>query len=648
MPEDRLPISSSRVTAVDVARHSFTTVRRGFEISEVRSYLEHVARELAAWEQRYEDLRAQLAEAEERAAHPVIDEGTLAHALGEQSAQILRHAHTEAARIIEAAEDAAAATVRQAQLQATEAAVRAESAAAERIAEAEIAAGSVHQRAAEEVAAATEGANREAQAIVEEARHQGRSMIEQAHEARRRVLADLAQRRRAVMLQIEQFRAARDQVGSSIVGVRREMDRLLSDLSRADDEARAAAAEVARRGAVVAEGDLLAEGEQAVAGLGVSAPEEPPAPAVLPETMIGLTETLSTAPSGGPDDTQLVPSVTEPPPSDPGPGYEPEPPPVALGPEESGTEEPPWALSEPEPVGSSVEGLFARLRAGQDDENAEPDSATTMGLEVGSVVASEEGPSAESVAEEAPASVAAEDEPAPQGPGPAEGADEPASEPGPDDAARVRRGELLDPVVAKLARRLKRALQDDQNQVLDRLRAGDGSWSAEVMGPEAEHREAFAGAALPFLEDALKAGIAFGRNGGRTARVTGADRQAVGELADSLAGTVVTLLRRRMGEEEGGGDDATERVGAAYREWRGERIERLVGDSALSAFSLGVIRGAGRGAHLRWVLAGTGHDCADCEDNALAESLEAGDEFPTGHRHPPAHAGCRCLIVTVG
>ncbi len=647
MPEDRLPISSSRVTAVDVARHSFTTVRRGFEISEVRSYLEHVARELATWEQRYDDLRAQLAEAEEQAAHPVIDEGTLAHALGEQSAQILRNAHAEAARIIQTAEDTAAATVRQAQLQATEAAVRAESAAAERIAEAEIAAGSVHQRAAEEVAAATEGANREAEAIVEEARHQGRSMIEQAHEARRRVLADLAQRRRSVMLQIEQFRAARDQVGSSIVAVRREMDRILSDLSRADDEARAAAAEVARRGAVAGEGDLLAEGEQAVAGLSVSTPpEEPPAPSVLPETMIGLTESLSTTPAGGPDDTQLVPSVTEP--MEPGPGYEPEPPPVGLGPEEPATEEPPWAVSEPEPVGSSVEGLFARLRAGQDGENEEPDRTSTMGHEVGSAVASPEGPPAESVAEEVPASVASEEEPVGEGPGSADEAEAPPPEAGPDDVARGRRAELLDPVVAKLARRLKRALQDDQNRVLDRLRAGDGGWSAEVMGPETEHRETFAGAALPFLEEALKAGIAFGRNGGRTARVTGADRQALGELADSLAGTVVTLLRRRMGEEEGGGDDASERVGAAYREWRGERIERLVGDSALSAFSLGVIRGAGRGAHLRWVLAGTGHDCADCEDNALAESLEAGAEFPTGHRHPPAHAGCRCLIVTVG
>ncbi len=88
----------------------------------------------------------------------------------------------------------------------------------------------------------------------------------------------------------------------------------------------------------------------------------------------------------------------------------------------------------------------------------------------------------------------------------------------------------------------------------------------------------------------------------------------------------------------------TERVGAAYREWRGERIERLVGDYALEAFSIGVAAASG-GNGLRWVLAGGGTGCADCDDNALAGVVSPGEEFPTGHHHPPAHAGCRCLVV---
>ena len=145
MPDDRPTISSSRVTAADVARHSFGTVRRGFDPQEVRAYLEMVARELSAWEQHDEGLRQQLADAEERSQHPVIDESTLTSALGQQSAAVLRNAHDEAARITLQAEEAAATAVREAQQHASEALVRAESAAAERIAEAEIAAAAMHQ-----------------------------------------------------------------------------------------------------------------------------------------------------------------------------------------------------------------------------------------------------------------------------------------------------------------------------------------------------------------------------------------------------------------------------------------------------------------------------------------------------------------------
>ena len=49
MPEERVTIStSSRVHPDEVARHTFGTTRRGFDPAEVRSFLEHVARELAA------------------------------------------------------------------------------------------------------------------------------------------------------------------------------------------------------------------------------------------------------------------------------------------------------------------------------------------------------------------------------------------------------------------------------------------------------------------------------------------------------------------------------------------------------------------------------------------------------------------------
>jgi hypothetical protein len=114
-------------------------------------------------------------------------------------------------------------------------------------------------------------------------------------------------------------------------------------------------------------------------------------------------------------------------------------------------------------------------------------------------------------------------------------------------------------------------------------------------------------------------------------------------LSDDLATSVVALLRRRLGGESVA--DPAERIGAAYREWRGERIEHLAYDRAIAAFGIGVVAGTPKGTTLRWITGDDGPGCADCEDNALAGEVTAGEEFPTGHQHPPAHAGCRCLVL---
>jgi len=188
MPEERAPISSSRLTAGELPRHSFSTVRRGFDPQEVRNYLEMVAREFAAFEQRDAEIHQRLREAEERAAHPVIDEAALTAALGQQSARLLRNAHEEAQRITERAEARAAALLREAQREATELQVGAESSAGERIAEAELAVNAIQAQAQHSADTTVESARAEAEAMVAQAREQGRAMVEEAQLARKRVL----------------------------------------------------------------------------------------------------------------------------------------------------------------------------------------------------------------------------------------------------------------------------------------------------------------------------------------------------------------------------------------------------------------------------------------------------------------------------
>jgi hypothetical protein len=40
-----------------------------------------------------------------------------------------------------------------------------------------------------------------------------------------------------------------------------------------------------------------------------------------------------------------------------------------------------------------------------------------------------------------------------------------------------------------------------------------------------------------------------------------------------------------------------------------------------------------------------GEPCPDAEDNALAGVVPAGEPFPTGVCQPPAHPGCRCMVL---
>ena len=92
----------------------------------------------------------------------------------------------------------------------------------------------------------------------------------------------------------------------------------------------------------------------------------------------------------------------------------------------------------------------------------------------------------------------------------------------------------------------------------------------------------------------------------------------------------MTALRRQVAESDG---DPADRVGAAFREWRGERVERLVGDQATQAFSAGVAAASADGK-VRWVVT-TASGCSDCEDNALAGAVQRRRGVPDRAR-PPA------------
>jgi DivIVA domain-containing protein len=568
MPEGRSPISSARVTAGDIARHSFAVVRRGYDVDEVKSYLQTVARSIEVFEQREEELRTAVAEADERAAHPVVDEATLTASLGQHSAQILRHAHDEAAKIVVQAQEGASTLLREAQSRANEIQEHSEGASAERVAEAELMVANARQEALVEVERIHLDAVAEGDAVIARAKDEGRALLEQVQEARRKLMADLAGRRRALSIQIEQLRAARDEMAAAVQGVRTSMDEIVSQLERSDDDARAAAS---------------AAGDQARVH--------------LPK---GVIEGEATGGGEGGDGRE--------------------------GREDGG-------LGGPAP---SVDELFARIRAATDAVGEQEASSGPAGAEVSAAAEAESGAVTTLVA------VVAEEEPA-AADGQHQVEDEVEDEAeGPDQVLIAQRDELLAPISAQLSRHVKRALGDDQNRLLDVLRSTPNLGGENLLGAEDLHLAMFISAAQGHLAEAFVAGTVFaGAAGGDVA-----SGPAVEQAAAGLARTVVTMLRRRIADGSDGGEEVAERVGAAFREWRGERIERLVGDFAVQAFSAGVAEAAAADGQVRWVLASP-NGCSDCDDNALAGAVPIAEGFPTGHAYPPAHSGCRCLLTPV-
>ena len=146
MPTERVTIgSTARLHPDEVARHTFGSTRRGFEPSEVRAFLKDIAREMAAAADREQELRRALAEAEHRAANPVLDEATLTASLGQETARVLRSAHDAAAELVARADNDAARLRANAQDEAEQLERHTQQGAADRVAQAEALAAEVRR-----------------------------------------------------------------------------------------------------------------------------------------------------------------------------------------------------------------------------------------------------------------------------------------------------------------------------------------------------------------------------------------------------------------------------------------------------------------------------------------------------------------------
>ena len=204
------------------------------------------------------------------------------------------------------------------------------------------------------------------------------------------------------------------------------------------------------------------------------------------------------------------------------------------------------------------------------------------------------------------------------------------------------RDESLEESLSVLTRRVKRVLQDDQNVMLERTRNVKAMITDELED-ELVQRARYAEAANEALDLSAKAGVLFARDEGGVA-ITDVDASLIDDCAADLAVTIVLALRKRILSESSG--DGVDRVNAAYREWRGARVERLCTDAARRAFHLGVVT-ASKGRSVRFFAVPNDAPCDLCAHDSEAGERLAGENFPSGSPYPPLHAGCACTVIPV-
>ncbi len=651
--------SATPLSPDEIARKSFPSARRGVDGETVRLFLAKVAAELRGVLEREAILRERVAEAERRVEEPVLDEATLTRAIGIETAKILWTAHDAAGKVVAKAEERAAELIAEAGQVLADKQAAAEAEAQEIRGAAQRDAGEHLSRAQAEADSMTEVAHAEAVELFDATKEECRRMVAEARALRNRALADLVTRRRALRVQLEELRTGKDSLLGVVDTVAAAAVALRERLAFAEDEARVAAEQAGERvEAELGHGDLAElEEELAAATRGGGANEFGRDGEA--QGAAGAASAAGQAEAGGPTGAGRA-----------GQG------------DGSGASR------------QSVDELFARIRASRAAEEAaafaaaaEPVEAQTEAAVDPSEVPPEARGDEELGGESSPPSgeLAPVAEPSPAPPEqtpefaktpavvaaqevtdvalPKRGADAITE---PDVESLARRDHLLGSITAKLGRSLKRALQDDQNDLLDALRQSSRKPVLDELIPAAVQRERFVAAASDQLSKAYQAGAAFLVTGDAVAGPcvsapapsAAVAFEAGALIAAELADDLSTLLRKRIEESlselDGSLEGSADAAGVGYREWKGSRVEGLAGDFTTRAFATGELAvltslGIGDVPLLRWAVEDddAGGSCPDCDDNSLARPQPPGAAFPTGHAHPPVHPGCRCLLVPV-
>jgi cell division septum initiation protein DivIVA len=613
--------SSGPIDPDRILDKTFATVKKGVDPVEVQRYLLQVSNQLKTSQTRVSELERQLDQARRQSAeHDPIDPSNLTKLLGEETTRVLDAAQSAAAEIRAKAEENVARLLREAREESVRLREDAETLVARRTQEAEQATAQIREYAETQRA----NAEAEAAAIIEASKQQGREMVQEAKEVRQRMLDDLANRRQALRQQIEQLQAGRDRLSAAYDIVRETLAVATEELHVALPEGRLSA-EVASLQSVDS------ELEATITPIVTAEELDEPTIDVFPASQARNVETPAEARPSAPKLTVVPPveeavveeiveaaAVVEDAPESPTE--------TTVVPEDPREGRHSSSVRVVRTSSGKAADVFARLRQEGEDEVA------TTG-DVPDAIADTEPEIIEEVVEvvvpEATEVIA------------------PDSSADADQVFIAARDAAVSSIESSLARRIKRELSDEQNELLSTLRSIKGNLTAIAFLPTPESQlERYEDIALPALADATEAGAAIAPVKGRSSA-----RASVGDLAADLASAIVGPLRDRLeravSESAGDRDDLAQRIRSTFREWKGQRVDDAVTFAVLAAANRGVLDRLPKNSKVRWVVAVGDGPSPDCEDNALGGPIDRGGSFPTGHKVPPLHPGCHCAVLPV-
>ena len=626
-----------------VGSAQFTVTRRGFDTEEVRDFLRSVSAELGRLQERERFLESELRAMQTRgmSGPGVLDEETVTALLGEETARVLTVAREAAAQMRVRAAEAAERLVREANSDAIR----------------------VREDADIETARRRSDATSDVEAELELAKQQGREMVNEAREYREKVLSELARRRELARQQIEQLIHSRDRLvnafdrarlaANDVVGDLAEFDDLSNEVAHAtgitkpvsensngfvdhtqDPEAipqKTAGTQVTdvveeeMLEELVADDEIIEEViiDEVVETTITAIHEEQVGMSDHPSTDVPAVEHLAEVVQlfGKKHREATITPVVVPVVA---PKSTPEPEPIAKVQAPKIAEVKPQTSKTPAktPAKKSVDDLFANLRKTSTAEvarTAKPKTASPETTEPKAVV-----PKVKAVV------------------------------PKVDGLVFERRDEVLTPIMVALTSKMKRVLADEENSMLTYLQGKKAAVALEKVLPEpSTHVQGYVEAVA---EDVMSAAMGGAKSLSSSLKAdlrrkvtSSAVMQVMSKnIDDVLVRPLRDRIQRCVEQSDGDREEMSKLIRSVYREWKMQRVEQHIGDIARLAYSRGAYLVLDQGTSVCWMVDPNGPPCADAEDNSLAGATALGADFPTGHSHPIAHTGCRCLVTPIG